>query len=143
VDENGMPESGSIYAIIQINNVGYEEGQLDYYIDEKRAKVPAFLDNKRLTQEEGLVSTRIAARRSLQNDLIIHYPITLNERQEFAKVLKRELRKKRKYYIPLIYWTVRVDGKTRPKTLKLMFDIEDFYRDIMKIWENDPERFGL
>lgn len=110
VDETGMPEYGSIFAKIVISNIGYEVGNLEYQIDEEKANVPAFLDKNGLTIYQGLISSRVEPRRTLRNNIILHFPINIKERQKFSEVLKKETQKEKKYAIPLIYWTERVDG---------------------------------
>jgi hypothetical protein len=48
VDEMGLPEFGSIYAKILIRNIGYENGNLEYTMDEKKVRIPIFLDRNSL-----------------------------------------------------------------------------------------------
>ncbi len=138
-----MPEIGSVSAKIIISNIGYEEGNLKYEVNKKNLNVPNFFDKNEISIAKHLLSTKVLPRSSPHDEIIINLPIKKYEVREFAEVLKIECKKKRKYFIPITYWTTRIDGKTNPRSLNIFFTLDYFRNEIVNVWTENKPKYGI
>jgi len=136
-NNEGLPDWGSLYTVIKISNIGYEDGELIWKPDEEKTKFPPLFnfDHHRIEFNPPRV---IRARKVPPDAPSFFFDITFSEQDpyKFASAIRDLVLRKEQYEIVLQYWTARVDGNSNPRKLIIKGDFKYFYDMVIKHWED-------
>lgn len=135
-NKQGIPDWCSLWAKINIANIGYERGQLVWEFDKAKTKLPPlFIHDK--AEVEFYVPPSLEGRRSCKMDF--HLDVLLAEREPhaFAQSLKALVKSKARYQVVLSYKTRRVDGESEARQLFIKGDFKGLYEKVLKYWSEN------
>jgi hypothetical protein len=135
-DEQGLPQWCSLYVQIEVANTGYEKGNLNSQIDEKKTKLPALFRSDDL-HFECYLPTNVEPRVSFPVPLYCDVLTIKQEPKAFAQSLKALVKTKQGYQVVLHYKTKRVDGESEIRSLVIKGDLQDFYQKMLEYWDNN------
>lgn len=136
-NKEGLPDWGSLYTVIEITNIGLEDGQLRWKLDKEKTKLPQLFDfdNYRIEFNPPKV---IHPRKVPPDAPAFFFDIVFTDQDpyKFASAIKDLVLRYEQYEIALQYWTVRVDGDSNPRTLIIKGGFQNFYHSVIKHWED-------
>jgi hypothetical protein len=134
-NKQGIPDWSSLYAVILVKNVGYEDGKLAWEFDPKKTEFPP-LFNQELIAYEFQVTPTVPAR--TEKVPAFFFAISFSERdpKRFAHALKKLRESNERYKVVLNYWTRRIDGETRLRRLEIKGNFDKFVEDVIDYWRN-------
>jgi len=134
-NKQGLPDWASLYAEIEIANIGYEEGKLVCELDQSKTKLPS-LFNCDKTNIDFHPPSLIAARQPSGATLFFDVLFSEQDPQAFAVGLKTLVQSKKRYTIVINYWTKRVDGESHHRELNITGNFNEFYKQVSQHWDN-------
>jgi hypothetical protein len=134
-NKQGLPDWATLWARIEIANIGYEGGKLLWEIDQAKLKLPSLFDSRNISIGFNPPIV-IEPRKSYIPDFFFDVPFTEQEPQAFAQALKLLVKSKKQYQIVIRYRTKRVDGESKPRELQFKGNFEEFYQKILKYWND-------
>ena len=135
-NHQGLPDWVSLYAVIELSNIGLEEGKCKYEFDDKRIKFPKIFNLIQINKEFKPLST-ISARSTSSSLLFFDLSLNTQDPHYFAREIGILVKSKAKYAVVIRYWTKRVDGETKKRNLKIYGDFKYFYEKIQEYWEDN------
>jgi|SRR3989344_1469372 len=132
-NKQGLPDWGSLYAEIHINNIGHEEGELVWKYNHKKTKFPSLFNLEQVNIDFN-PPARIPPRDKRGIAFYFYVLITEQDPELFAKALKEMKERKETYKLVLTYWTIRVDGETNPREVVITGKFDEFIDKVLEYW---------
>lgn len=132
-DKDGLPDCAGVWADIEIENVGYEPGELVIDLDIDTTELPGIFTidrNTRLWFHNG-PPTRLQERSRLSKQMMIDFTISERNPQAFARALQTP----QSYRIALKYYTRRTGGTSQEKSLVIEGNLEHFREKVIEYWQ--------
>lgn len=132
-NDQGLPDWASLYARIELANVGWEKGTLLWQVDKAKTRLPDLFD---LDQSEVSLHphSSVPPRDAWHQDLFLDVLCTLEDPRSFALALKELVQHKSRYKVVVRYRTKRVDSDTRPRELLIEGDFRGFHEAVLRHW---------
>lgn len=133
--KQGLPDWATLYAEIEIANIGCEEGQLYWELYLSKTKLPPLfgLEKYKLDFQPPL---HIAGRQPSRALLFFDVLLSEHSPQTFAVALKKLIQSKKKYRLVMKYWTKSVDGESNHRELKITGNFIEFYKQVLQHWDD-------
>jgi hypothetical protein len=131
----GMPDWASLWARIEIANVGHESGRLVWEIDKSRTRLPAVFALEG-AKAEFFPAENVPARQTRISDLYFDIPFAERDPEAFARSLQSLIGSRRNYQVTLSYRTKRVSSMSKARRLVLEGDFNEFHEMVCRHWED-------
>ena len=136
-NKDGLPDYGSLWASIEITNVGFEEGLLKWEIDEAKTKLSSMLFDCDSIHVDFFPRLRVAGRQlPFTVDFFLYVAFIQPDSWEFAQSLKALVESEARYKIVIRYWTKGVEGKSDPRELPIEGDFQGFHQKALEYWDD-------
>ena len=131
-DAQGMPGWAELWATLEIENVGYEPGELVLEVVRPRTKLPGLfaVDERNNGWFHGGPLRSVEARDHITVQWCLDIRITEQDPGAFAQALQSLST----YRVVLQYHTRRIGGESGPSTLVIEGDFSDFRRNVLEHW---------
>jgi hypothetical protein len=132
-DKQGLPDCGSLWARIEITNIGFEKGLLKWEFD--GARLPSLFDSDKI--DVNFYGPEEIAGRALPctGDFYFYIPFAEQDPQAFAQTLKALIESKARYEIVIRYWTKGVEGESETRKLPIEVNFQGFYQELLQHWD--------
>lgn len=131
-DKDGLPDCACVWADIEIENVGYEPGELVIELDHSATELPRIfaIDENVTIQFHGSPSVKIPGRSQQKRQIMIKFAIRERNPQAFARALQTP----QAYKFVLKYYTRRIGGTSEEERLVVEGDLGYFREEVIKYW---------
>lgn len=137
-DKHGVPDCGSLWACIEVTNIGLERGLLEWEFGE--AELPSLFDADQ-THLSFFPPPSVEGRRlPFTTDLFFYIPFTEQDPQAFAQAMRALIESQARYKFTIRYWTKGVEGESETRELPIEGDFRDFHRKMLEQWEDSGFR---
>ena len=136
--ENGLPGWASLWARIEIKNIGWEEGKLECELDETNTRIHQIFVLGDADEHGGLdYMGKIKPRSDFTVNLHLYVKIapTYQEPQAFAETLSSL----DEYNFVVRYWTKRITGLSKPQSLSIAGDFQEFRKKVVEYWKGNKK----
>jgi hypothetical protein len=134
-NKQGLPDWASLWANIKIANIGYEDCELVWEIDQRKTKLPALFASEK-TYPRFSPPNVIKPRQAPGAHFHLDFLFTERDPKAFAKALRQLIKSKKQYQVVIQYKTKRFDGESKARELYLKGDFTEFYQNILKHWKD-------
>ena len=134
LDDNGMPYESKVDAKVEIENLGIEEGVLDWCIDMKKSVLPEIFALIKGNENGNFLShttMEIPGRTRVNYSWELALAITTDDPVKLASVLS----KNPGFTIYLSYRTRRIGGFSKPTIFVIKGDFSEYREQLIDKWE--------
>jgi len=132
-DEHGMPGWGVLWASLEIENVGYEAGELVLEVVRSNTELPRLfaIDEENNGWFHGGPPGTVDSRRRIAKQWCLDPRITEQDPQVFAQAL----RSLSTYRVVMQYHTRRIGGESKRSNLVIEGDFSSFRHKVLEHWK--------
>jgi hypothetical protein len=132
-NDQGVPDWASLYARIELANVGWERGTLLWQVDKAKTRLPHLFDLDQCKVSFHPHAT-VPPRDCWEEDLFFDILWTVQDPQSLGLGLRELVERRRRYKLVVRYRTKRVDSETRGRKLVIEGDFQGLYEAVLKHW---------